>query len=475
MKKKFLVLLTVSMLFSALVLAGCGDEEESMAPSDDISKVEETADEEVTSDYDEDVADETEETEDVEDNEIVAEEGLVDRRTDVQKYWNGDWYGWLSVLSTGAYREFNDQTYDTCGRIEVDENGDGTLTLWYGYEDGDTYDAPTGVIEIHIDEEVEGGTHGALSSTGGWMFLEDNPASVIEEGEIYVKPDEVYSPDCLYINYEYEDENGSISPLFALRPWGYTWKDDSYYENMDGTIPAFFKWYTPLIEDGYAQPDDFESEPTKTIKERELELIELAAGQDTPIRTDTDIASNLIKDDTDSDDDSDDDNASDSDSYYNDSTDFENELGSSRITHGFDKEIDDPEISGKSYSWGKLSVNIPDGMEAKDGGIADKNDENSLQVIKGTKYFIVSQRYELDALEDVSTTIEMNDADEVYVTVDGTEWEGAYYEYSGSPVWQIYATVDDACIEVMGYGFDFDSMEAQTVLATAKSTAPIWE
>ena len=114
-------------------------------------------------------------------------------------------------------------------------------------------------------------------------------------------------------------------------------------------------------------------------------------------------------------------------------------------------------------------------MEAKDGGIANKDDENSLQVVKGTKYFIVSQRYELDALEDVEATIEMNDADEVAVTVDGTVWEGAYYEYSGTPVWQIYATVDDACIEVMAYGYDFDTVEAQTILATAESIAPIWE
>lgn len=484
MKKKIIVQFIAVMICGALALAGCGDDENSQAeeaaaveeqaaPEADETKELTETDQTLEEAVDEAV-DEAEENDD-EDDIDNQDEGLVDRRTDVQKYWNGDWYGWLGVLSTGAYEEFNDESYDTCGRIEVDENGDGTLTLWYGYEDGDTYAEPTGVIDIHIDEDM-GGSHGTLVSTGGWMFVEDYPEGRIEEGEITTKPDEEYSLDCLYIRYKYEDDNGTISPLFALRPWGYTWEDDSYYEHLDGDMPAFFKWYTRLISEGWAMPDDFESEPTKTIEEREIELIELAADQNTPVRTDSDWDS-FFGDDADWDDetDSDSDDYSDNDSYYNDSTDFENDLGSSRITHGFDKEITNPKITGKSYSWGKLSVNIPDGMEAKDGGIANKNDENSVQAVKGTKYFIISQRYELDALEDVSTTVETNDADEITVTVDGTQWEGAYYEYSGTPVWQIYADVDGACIEVMAYGFDFDSAEAQTILATAKSTAPIWE
>ena len=473
MKKRIYATLIAAAMLSTLVLTGCGDDDSSVAAEGSGSKTEASVDDAGDkahiddSDDEEDVEEAAEEAveEAAEEEEVDdADKGLVDRRTDVQKYWNGDWYGWLSVLASGAYKEFNDQSYDTCGRIEVDENGDGTLTLWYGYEDGDTYDNPTGVIDIHIDGNMGTGSHGTMVSTGGWMFLEDSPEGQIEEGEITVKPDEEYSIDCLYIRYEYEDENGALSPLFALRPWGYTWKDDSGYDILDGPMPAFFEWYTPLIEGGWALPDDFTSEPTKTMEEREIELIELAANQSTPVRDDSGDFT---------DDDSDDDTAD--DSYYNDSTDFENDLGSSRITHGFDKEITDPKITGKSYSWGKLSVNIPDGMEAKDGGIANKDDENSLQVVKGTKYFIVSQRYELDALEDVSSTVEMNDADEITVTVDGTEWEGAYYEYSGTPVWQIYATIDDACIEVMAYGYDFDSAEAQTVLATAQSTSPIWE
>lgn len=468
MKKCIFVTLVISMMLSAMLLIGCGKKDEDVKADENDKQVEEVAEEEA--EEPEPVKEEPEEVVEEE----PEEEGLVDRRTDIQKYWNGDWYGWLGMLATGAYDEFNDESYDTCGRIEVDENGDGTLTLWYGYDDGDTYDKPTGIIQIHIDDTIGSGSHGAMISTGGWMFIEENE---VDEGEIYVKPDEEYSIDCLYIRYKYVDEHGSLSPLFALRPWGYTWEDDSYYEHMDGTMPAFFKWYTPLIEEGWAQPDDFAQEPTKTMEEREIELIELASGQSTPIRSDSKkitISSNKGTEDAD-DESYDDSEESNKDSYYNDSTDFENELGSSRITHGFDKEISNPKITGKSYSWGNLEVNIPDGMEAKNGGIADKNDKNSLQIVKGTKYFIVSQRYELDALEDVQSTIEINDADEVYVNVDGVEWEGAYYEYSGSPVWQIYATVDDACIEIMGYGYDFDSAEAQTVLATAKSTTPIWE
>lgn len=481
--KKSKVMLVVLAMLCVLSLTGCSlissvkkakdDANDAMSGNSNGSVTEEPA-KEIPKE-------EPEEVMDVEEPEIVEEaDGLVDKRTDIQKYWNGDWYGWLSVLATGDYEEFNEGKFDACGRIEVDENGDGTLTLWYGYEDGDTYDSPTGVVDIHIDDTIGEGSHGTLISTGGWMFIRDFQEGKVDEGEIYVKPDEKTSIDCVYINYEYKDEYGTLKPLFALRPWGYTWQDDMYYENMDNVMPAFFEWYTPLIEEGWAQPDDFSSEPSKTMKERKEELIELAANQNTPQRDDTDeynefmvqlddydFASNTSGDDYDDD--------SNSGSYYNDSTDFENELGSSRITHGFEKEFPNPTVTGKKYTWGNLAVNIPDGMEAKNGGLADADNKNSLQILKGTKYFIVSQRYELEALDDVTATIEMNDADEVAVTVGETVWEGGYYEYSGSPIWQVYANIGDACIEIMCYGFDFDSAEAQTVLSTVKSTKLLWE
>lgn len=481
MKKSFM-LFAVLMLLCAFTLAGCGDDKkkDAVPENTDSNNAEVT---EVAATEETDTKEESEEIEEAAEEEVIAEdtkEELADRRTDIQKYWNGDWYGWVSFLATGDYKEFNDTKYDTCGRIEVDEKGDGTLTLWYGYEDGDTYASPTGVIDIHIDDTIGGGSHGTLISTGGWMFVEDYRPAEVEEGEIYVKPDEKTSIDCVYINYEMKDENGSIKPMFALRPWGYTWQDDSYYENMDHLMPGFFEWYTALIEEGWAQPDDFSSKPVKTMQERKQELIELAAGQDTPVRTDADEYNEFFVQLADVDtkqQDSDTTSAdeSNSDAYYNDSKDFENELGSSRITHGFEKEIGNPTVKGKAYSWGNLSVNIPDGMEAKNGGIANKDDENSLQILKGTKYFIVSQRYELDALDDVLSTTELNDADEIAITIDKTVWEGAYYEYSGSPVWQIYTNIGEACIEVMGYGFDFDSAETQTVLATVKSTKLLWE
>lgn len=502
--KKFLVMFLAVMMLCSLTLSGCGGRDSadakgkddgmlsgsststqstSKSADDDDSKAQDADESESgTKEADENGSGETGSGEDEEDALTASAVKTVDKRTDIQKYWNGDWYGWLSVLATGDYEEFNEGKYDACGRIEVDENGDGTLTLWYGYEDGDTYDSPTGVIDIHIDDTIGEGSHGTLISTGGWMFVRDFQEGKVDEGEIYVKPDEKTSIDCVYINYEYKDEYGSIKPLFALRPWGYTWQDDMYYEKMDNVMPAFFEWYTALIEEGWAQPDDFTSTPSKTMKERKEELIELAANQNTPERNDTDeynefmvqlddfdFASNTSGDDWNSDDNSN------SGSYYNDSTDFENELGSSRITHGFEKEFPKPTVTGKKYTWGNLAVNIPDGMEAKNGGLADADNKNSLQILKGTKYFIVSQRYELDALDDVTTTIEMNDADEVAVTVGETVWEGGYYEYSGSPIWQVYANIGDACIEIMCYGFDFDSAEAQTVLSTVKSTKLLWE
>lgn len=475
--KKFCITLIAMMLIAMSVFTGCGkneskDSELPMADnlSDKLDKINIPENE-----PSEETAEPIEEA--------SEDEGLKDRRTDIQKYWNGDYYGWTSFIAKGDYAELSGMDGDVCGRIEVDENGDGTVTIWCGGADGYTYNNPTGIIEVHITEDLGDTSHGTLVSTGGWMFTDETPAGRINKGEYTVEPDEIYSPGCLNFREEYKDEYGSISALFAIKPWGDRWEDleekDGY--TRDRSMPLFYDWYTPLIDGGWALPDDFVSQPVKTMKERELELIELAANQSTPVRTDTNIDELYVADSADSDDydyddsyDSDDEDDWYGDSYFNSDDDFENDYGSSRITHGYEKEIKNPKVTGKSYTWGYITMNIPEGMEAKNGSAEDGKDEYYLRATNGKNYVMAFICNEWDAVEDVIEAEDENDGDEVLITVKGTDWEGTAYDDSGASCVMVYASTDEACVEVISYGYDFDSPEVQTVLATVKQSKSMY-
>lgn len=47
------------------------------------------------------------------------------------EFWNGDWYGWWIIESgTGDYALSEGGWWDACARIDLGEDGSGTLTLW---------------------------------------------------------------------------------------------------------------------------------------------------------------------------------------------------------------------------------------------------------------------------------------------------------------------------------------------------------
>lgn len=362
----------------------------------------------------------------------VQDEGPKDKRTDIQKYWNGDWYGWMEFYdATGDYASAKGKCYDAFGRVEIDENGDGFLTLWYGYDGMYSYDNPAGKMKINVSYEAGFGEHGTAISVGGWM-LANEEAGWVEEMDFVIDPDEADYPDSMYFYNDYEDARGSITYIFALRPWGHRWEDAIANPKVKITnlMHAFDEWYIPLIDEGWAMPDSFTQKPTKSMEEREQELIDAAAGQSTP--------------------------ASSSDASLNTTA-----TDSGVI-------INKAVVTGKPYTWGNITVNVPDGMTATNGGIADKNDENSLWLQNGTAYLLVSMCDEEKAKSDVSSTKNLNDGEDASVTVDGITWQGAYYEYSGDPCWQIYTIVGGNCYEVMSYKYGFDSVEAQTVLSTLK-------
>jgi len=371
-----------------------------------------------------------------------VDEGPTDRRTEIQKYWNGDWYGWFNIYdATGNYKGYKGNSYDAFGRVEIDENGDGFLTLWYGYENGNTYNDPTGRIKINVSYEAGFGSHGTAISTGGWMFANDQNGW-IEEMDFVIDPDEADYSDSMYFYNTYEDNTGSLTYIWALRPWGHRWEDVQANDNitLEASLHAFNEWYIPLIDEGWAMPDGYGLKPTRTMEEYEEEMIAAAANQPIPEGY----------------------SGSSSDSETSDSA------GESSSSGGSDTNISNAKVTGKSYTWGNITVNVPDGMTSTNGGIADRNDENSLWLQNGSSYILVSLCDKDKAQSDVAGTKSANGGKDTSVTVNGVKWTGTYYEYSGSPCWHIYGEVNGNYFTAMGYNYSLDSVELQTVLATLK-------
>ena len=51
--------------------------------------------------------------------------------TQLQRDWNGNWYGWWEMHgTTGGYAESEGLRRDLCARVELDSSGSGTVNLW---------------------------------------------------------------------------------------------------------------------------------------------------------------------------------------------------------------------------------------------------------------------------------------------------------------------------------------------------------
>ncbi len=173
-------------------------------------------------------------------------------QTVFQQYWNGDWYGWWCMLNnTGDYEDMEGNWWDTCARIDIDENGEGTITIW---DEDTTASNPLGVSVITITDNG-GGEMGVMNAGEGWFLGE---GGVFGAGAWSVDP-----TDFIYDNFftiqaiHYEDDFGSFDCYVVLRPWGQDWSDLEADSPED--VPYFYyDWYLPLIENGEPMPDRIE-------------------------------------------------------------------------------------------------------------------------------------------------------------------------------------------------------------------------
>ena len=158
------------------------------------------------------------------------------------EYWNGYWYGWwVGGDAAGEYEYMQGLYFDCCASVELDKNGEGTVTIW---DEMLPKSSPFGIAEVKMTSDGEGGS--ILEQTSGEVMHTD-----LNESAWTFVIDSEYD-HMIKILGTYTDEEGSFGYVFFLRPWGMKWDDvpaddaPYYYED----------WYLPLLEDGVTVPPD---------------------------------------------------------------------------------------------------------------------------------------------------------------------------------------------------------------------------
>ena len=156
------------------------------------------------------------------------------------EFWNGNWYGWWIIESgTGDYALSEGGWWDACARIDLGEDGSGTLTLW-----DDSCEAGEYIAQASVQAEADLTTSGRLVSTDG-SFL-NCPLTGADAWYIdAAAPESMPYHDMICISGVYTD---------YLRPWGMDWEDVRAAD--ESLLPYYYDdWYLPLIEAGGSMPD----------------------------------------------------------------------------------------------------------------------------------------------------------------------------------------------------------------------------
>ncbi len=183
-------------------------------------------------------------------------------QTELQRLWNGGWYGWWSIENaTGDWADLDRQGYDLFALFSLKEDRSGSLLLW---DEQMSADDPMAEVELVIVAQEDENPMGAASSTGGNFWL------------MQLHPDD-WRLDPTVTDYEnmlcvyeahYEADEGSFDYTIVLRPWGMLWDDVA--ESAPELLPYFYEsWYLPSIESGLSMPSRFdEAQVVKTAPEQ---------------------------------------------------------------------------------------------------------------------------------------------------------------------------------------------------------------
>lgn len=166
--------------------------------------------------------------------------GSAEKLSEVQQWWDGDWYGyWEPHSVTDNYKHIDDGRWDIYARIEMNSDDTGVLYLW---EDGEDF----ATVDITVSVYGGAGDMGAAVSESGHYWAGDE----ISHADWIIDPSLYGYENYMVIDGRYEDEfDEGFNYVVYLRPWGLLWDDIP----EDERPPWYDDWYLatytePMIE-----------------------------------------------------------------------------------------------------------------------------------------------------------------------------------------------------------------------------------
>lgn len=188
-----------------------------------------------------------------------APETVEDTTSPIQKFWAGDWFGYMWIDSAdGGLAEWENCYWDAMATIDVDENGNADMLFWY---ESLSRENPAGHVQLTISESSGSGEMGAAISESGWIFVDsDTGNGDVKHADWIIDPmtdvtSKKFGNDMIHFYGEYVEGDGSLSYHYYLRKWGTYW-DDVAADEDELTPRGYEMWYKPLIDDGYAMPNN---------------------------------------------------------------------------------------------------------------------------------------------------------------------------------------------------------------------------
>lgn len=164
------------------------------------------------------------------DENILIEVGLKEVLSEVQQWWDGDWYGyWETHSETEYYKDFQGGRWETFGVINMQVDDTGSIYLWDSEDD-------FAMANITVNEYGGSGFMGAALSESGHLWFGEE----IGHADWIIDPSLYGYENYMVIDGRYEDEFGEgFNYTVYLRPWGESWD-----ENAEDERPPFYDiWY----------------------------------------------------------------------------------------------------------------------------------------------------------------------------------------------------------------------------------------
>lgn len=132
-------------------------------------------------------------------------------------------------------------------------------------------------------------------------------------------------------------------------------------------------------------------------------------------------------------------------------------------------------VKGTTETWGNITVDVPEGMTLKGGSILDADDPDVVNISKddnAMNYFLITINDDEEGVkEGVETTRESNDGAADVSFEAGVNWTGVSYDFSGTPVMQVYGEFNGKYAVVQSYGFTPDDDVTKSILGSIKVAA----